>query len=53
MGHNSGSTTGIYITMNGRIFPWDKVRKDRQAGEFKRTAKRLPQRNLNMYADLV
>lgn len=26
---------GIYISMNGQIFDWNKVRKDRQAGEFK------------------
>ncbi|MCF7969567.1 MAG: asparaginase [Methylococcaceae bacterium] len=26
---------GIYITMNGKVFAWDKVIKDRQAGEFK------------------
>ncbi|TXK94678.1 asparaginase [Methylococcaceae bacterium HT4] len=25
---------GIYITMNGQVFDWDKVRKDRKAGEF-------------------
>ncbi|MFH1707385.1 MAG: asparaginase domain-containing protein [Planctomycetota bacterium] len=25
---------GIYITMNGRVFPWDNVRKDRTAGNF-------------------
>ena len=26
---------GIYITMNGKVFDWDKVNKDKQAGEFK------------------
>ena len=26
---------GIYITMNGKVFNWDKVSKDKQAGEFK------------------
>lgn len=26
---------GIYITMNGKVFDWDKVSKDKQAGEFK------------------
>ncbi|WP_428353039.1 asparaginase domain-containing protein [Methyloprofundus sp.] len=26
---------GIYITMNGKIFDWDKVVKDKQRGEFK------------------
>jgi len=25
---------GVYITMNGKVFDWDKVRKDKQAGEF-------------------
>ena len=25
---------GVYICMNGRVFPWDKVRKNRAAGEF-------------------
>jgi L-asparaginase len=25
---------GVYITMNGRVFPWDGVRKDRDAGVF-------------------
>ena len=25
---------GIYIAMNGRIFNWDNVRKNKQAGEF-------------------
>ena len=25
---------GVYITMNGRIFPWDNVRKNRDAGVF-------------------
>jgi len=27
---------GVYITMNGMIFPWDKVRKDRGRGVFER-----------------
>jgi L-asparaginase len=26
---------GIYITMNGQVFAWDKVVKDKQAGEFR------------------
>jgi len=26
---------GIYITMNGKIFDWDKVRKDTEMGVFK------------------
>jgi L-asparaginase len=25
---------GIWITMNGRVFPWDNVRKDRSTGVF-------------------
>lgn len=25
---------GVYIVMNGRYFPWDKVRKNRQRGSF-------------------
>lgn len=25
---------GIYIAMNGRYFPWDKVRKNKKMGEF-------------------
>lgn len=25
---------GIYITMNGKVFPWDQVKKNRQAGIF-------------------
>ena len=25
---------GVYITMNGKIFPWDNVRKNRESGEF-------------------
>jgi L-asparaginase len=25
---------GVYIVMNGRTFPWDNVRKRREAGEF-------------------
>ncbi len=26
---------GIYITMNGKVFDWDKVLKDKQAGDFR------------------
>jgi len=26
---------GVYITMNWKVFAWDRVIKDRQAGEFK------------------
>ncbi len=26
---------GVYITMNGRIFHWDNVRKDKESGEFR------------------
>ena len=25
---------GIYVAMNGKCFPWDRVRKDRERGEF-------------------
>jgi len=25
---------GVYITMNGKIFTWDKVRKNKESGEF-------------------
>ena len=25
---------GIYISMNGRCFPWNRVRKDKRIGEF-------------------
>ena len=25
---------GVYVTMNGRIFPWDNVRKNRETGFF-------------------
>jgi len=28
---------GVYITMNGKIFPWDHVRKNRESGEFEET----------------
>lgn len=28
---------GVYVVMNGRIFPWDNVHKDRQQGVFKTT----------------
>jgi L-asparaginase len=27
---------GVYIAMNGRSFPWDDVRKNREAGVFER-----------------
>ncbi|MGI8957885.1 MAG: asparaginase domain-containing protein [Chthoniobacterales bacterium] len=26
--------TGVYIAMNGMCFPWDRVRKNRERGEF-------------------
>lgn len=26
---------GLYITMNGQVFAWDKVYKDKQTGEFR------------------
>ncbi|HWQ52194.1 MAG TPA: asparaginase domain-containing protein [Bryobacteraceae bacterium] len=25
---------GVYVAMNGRVFPWDRVRKNRQTGVF-------------------
>jgi L-asparaginase len=25
---------GVYITMNGKIFAWDNVRKNKKSGEF-------------------
>ncbi len=25
---------GVYVAMNGRFFPWDRVRKNRKTGEF-------------------
>ena len=28
---------GVYISMNGKCFPWDKVKKDRRIGEFVET----------------
>ncbi len=27
---------GVYITMNGKIFSWDNVRKNKESGEFER-----------------
>lgn len=27
---------GVYVAMNGRYFPWDRVRKNRQTGMFER-----------------
>ena len=29
---------GVYVAMNGRFFPWDAVRKDREAGRFESLA---------------
>jgi L-asparaginase len=29
---------GVYIAMNGQCFPWDRVRKNRDRGEFEETA---------------
>jgi L-asparaginase len=26
--------TGVYIVMNGRVYPWDKCRRDEVSGEF-------------------
>jgi L-asparaginase len=28
---------GVYVVMNGRVFDWDEVRKNRQTGVFERT----------------
>lgn len=28
---------GVYIAMNGRVFPWDNVHKNRSAGRFEET----------------
>jgi len=28
---------GVYVAMNGRVFPWDSVRKNRAAGRFEAT----------------
>jgi L-asparaginase len=28
---------GVYITMNGRVFSWDSVRKNRDTGVFEET----------------
>jgi L-asparaginase len=28
---------GVYLAMNGRYFPWDRVRKNRQTGVFEET----------------
>jgi L-asparaginase len=25
---------GVYVEMNGKFFPWDRVRKNRERGEF-------------------
>jgi L-asparaginase len=30
---------GVYVVMNGRVFDWDEVRKNRQTGVFERVAK--------------
>lgn len=27
-------TNGVYIAMNGRVFPWNKVKRDKQTGRF-------------------
>jgi L-asparaginase len=31
---------GVYVTMNGRVFPWDDVRKNRETGVFERLSER-------------
>jgi len=28
---------GIYVSMNGKCFPWDRVKKDKRIGEFVKT----------------
>jgi L-asparaginase len=28
---------GVYVAMNGRYFPWDRVRKNRESGTFEAT----------------
>jgi L-asparaginase len=25
---------GVYVAMNGRVFPWDRVRKHKETGTF-------------------
>ena len=32
-------TSGVYVAMNGRCFPWDGVRKDKKRGIFEATTK--------------
>lgn len=29
---------GVYITMNGKVFPWNNVRKNKESGEFEELA---------------
>jgi len=29
---------GVYLAMNGKCFPWDRVRKNRERGEFEEIA---------------
>ena len=31
---------GVYVAMNGRCFPWDRVRKNRKTGEFEEVGPR-------------
>ena len=31
---------GVYISMNGKCFPWDRVRKNRERGEFEEISPR-------------
>jgi L-asparaginase len=31
---------GVYVAMNGRCFPWDRVRKNRKTGEFEEVSPR-------------
>ena len=32
---------GVYIAMNGKCFPWDRVRKNRERGEFEEDCVRV------------
>lgn len=34
---------GVYIAMNGRYFPWNKVRKNRKTGRFEETGDPMPE----------
>jgi len=34
---------GVFIAMNGRVFPWDDVRKNREQGVFTRRSESAAQ----------